>query len=278
VLYSADGTWATFTGDELGALFGAHVLDQYRSSGKPLDKLAMVKSLVSSRMLETMSIVEGFELRDCLTGFKHIGNTALKLVAQGFEVPFGYEEAIGYMFGSDIRDKDGVAASVSFAQLVAVLHGQGRTARSALEELYNRYGFFKTRNGYFLCDDPETKSWIFRRLSNYKSGTSFSYPSKIAGLRVTRVVDFILGYDSGNAPSYKASFLTSNHMIQFHAEGTDGLKIVLTIRTSGTEPKIKYYLEGNGKNREAVHDILPRVVLELEKVWLEAEKNCLGHP
>ena len=47
-------------------------------------------------------------------GFKHIGNTALNLVAQGFEVPFGYEEAIGYMFGSDIRDKDGVAASVCF--------------------------------------------------------------------------------------------------------------------------------------------------------------------
>ena len=70
-LYSADGTWTIFTGDELGALFGARVLDQHRSSGKPLNKLAMVTSIVSSRMLETMSKVEGFELRDCLTGMMH---------------------------------------------------------------------------------------------------------------------------------------------------------------------------------------------------------------
>ena len=80
-------------------------------------------------MIEVMSVVEGFVFRDCLTGkfyhlwklskqyldllgFKYIGNTALDLVAEGFEVPFGYEEAIGYMIGSKIRDKDGVSATV----------------------------------------------------------------------------------------------------------------------------------------------------------------------
>ena len=83
-------------------------------------------------MLEAMADAEGFTFVECLTGefwsktnidcscsrspheigFKFIGNTALNLVKEGYEVPFGYEEAIGYMFGSDIRDKDGVAASV----------------------------------------------------------------------------------------------------------------------------------------------------------------------
>lgn len=125
---SVDGTWTIFTGDQIGALFAAHILDIYRSSGKPINKLAMVASTVSSRIIEVMSVVEGFVFRDCLTGrfyrqeainpawiflgFKYIGNAALDLAAEGFEVPFGYEEAIGYMTGSEIRDKDGVSATV----------------------------------------------------------------------------------------------------------------------------------------------------------------------
>ena len=82
LLYSADGTWTIFTGDELGALFGAHVLDQHRSSGKPLNKLAIVTSIVSSRMLETMSIVEGFELRDCLTGMMRFQGFVVSLTSR----------------------------------------------------------------------------------------------------------------------------------------------------------------------------------------------------
>jgi phosphomannomutase len=94
------------------------------------DKLAMVASTVSSKMIEAMAHSEGFKFVDCLTGkpfllclvqsyrvllsgFKFIGNTALELERAGYEVPFGYEEAIGFMFGSEIRDKDGIAATVS---------------------------------------------------------------------------------------------------------------------------------------------------------------------
>ena len=71
-------------------------------------------------------------------GFKYIGNTALELVRDGYEVPFAYEEAIGYMFGSEIRDKDGVAATVAFAEMVATLNAEGKTGKSYLDELYQR--------------------------------------------------------------------------------------------------------------------------------------------
>jgi len=68
-------------------------------------------------------------------------------------------------------------------------------------------------------------------------------------------------------------------MIQFRAESPyDETKISLTIRTSGTEPKIKYYLEGSGKDAVAVSKLLPKVVVELRDAWLEAEKNKLGMP
>ncbi|KAH9901639.1 phosphoglucomutase first 3 domain-containing protein [Cubamyces lactineus] len=287
-----DGKWIQFTGDQLGTLFASACLDDYKASGKPLAKLAMVASTVSSKMIEAMAHSEGFRFAECLTGFKYIGNTALSLVQEGYEVPFGYEEAIGFMFGSDLRDKDGVAASVMFAELVVTLNKAGKTASTHLKELYERYGYFQTSNSYFICTEQATINAIFARLRNFDgqaiSGGTPRYPSTIAGLEVTRVRDLTVGYDSGNPPSYRPTLpLSSGHMIQFRAENkADGTKITLTTRhvlylprqTSGTEPKIKYYLEGSGKDAVAVGELLRKVVQELSDVWMEADKNGLGRP
>ncbi|KAI0075472.1 hypothetical protein K474DRAFT_1624431 [Panus rudis PR-1116 ss-1] len=279
----ADGSWVTFTGDQLGTLFASAVLDKYKNNGKPIDKLAMVASTVSSKMVESMAAAEGFKFVECLTGFKFIGNTALDLVRQGYEVPFGYEEAIGYMFGDQIRDKDGVAATMMFAELVTDLREKGKTAKSHLDELYSRYGYFQTSNSYFICNDPPTIDRIFTRIRNFDGQATVdrpSYPKSIAGLTVTAVRDLTVGYDSANPPTYKPTLpLSSGHMVQFRAESPqDGTKITLTIRTSGTEPKIKYYLEGSGKHAEAVKALLPNVVRELGEAWMQASKNELGQP
>ncbi|KAI0948404.1 hypothetical protein AcV7_009159 [Taiwanofungus camphoratus] len=278
-----DGKWITFTGDQLGTLFASVTLDRYKSSGRPLEKLAMVASTVSSKMIEAMAGAEGFRFSECLTGFKFIGNTALNLERDGYDVPFAYEEAIGFMFGSQIRDKDGVAASVMFAEIAAFLHSQGKSASSHLQEFYERYGYFKTNNSYFICSDPSTIDRIFTRIRNYDgTGTPAkpSYPRTIAGLSVTSVRDLTVGYDSANPPTFKPTLpLSSGHMIQFRAESPSReTKITLTARTSGTEPKIKYYLEGSGKHVEAVTRLLPVVVAELADKWMEAEKNGLGQP
>ncbi|RDX42659.1 phosphoglucomutase first 3 domain-containing protein [Lentinus brumalis] len=279
---SADGKWIQFTGDQLGTLFASACLDNYKDSGKALSKLAMVASTVSSKMIEAMAHAEGFKFAECLTGFKYIGNTALTLEKEGYEVPFGYEEAIGFMFGTQLRDKDGVAASVVFAELAVSLQKQGKTASSHLKELYEKYGFFQTSNSYFICTEPRTIDAIFARVRNFdgKGTATPSYPKSIAGLEVTSVRDLTIGYDSANPPSYKPALpLSSGHMIQFKAENkTDGTKVTLTTRTSGTEPKIKYYLEGSGKDASAVARLLPRVVEELSESWMQAEKNGLGRP
>ncbi|KAF7359446.1 hypothetical protein MSAN_01287300 [Mycena sanguinolenta] len=265
-----NGQWTVFTGDQLGTLFAAQTLEHYKSAGKPLEKLAMIASTVSSKMLEAMAEKEGFKFAECLTGFKFIGNTALDLVKGGYEVPFSYEEAIGFMFGDRIRDKDGVSATVSFAELVVALTNQGKTVHSYLEEQYQRYGYFQTLNSYFVCKDPSTIDKIFERLPEL---------SQIASLTITSVVDLTTGYDSTNPPTYKPSLpLSSGHMIQFRAKQKDDTKVVLTTRTSGTEPKIKYYVEANGVDPTAVHNVLTKVVQELGSTWMEAEKHHLGHP
>ncbi|KAL5533276.1 hypothetical protein ACEPAF_5052 [Sanghuangporus sanghuang] len=277
---SADGKWITFTGDQIGAIFAARCLEIYRTTGQPLNKLAMIASTVSSKMVEAMARKEGFTFAETLTGFKYIGNKAKDLENQGYHVPFGYEEAIGFMIGTDIRDKDGVSATAFFAELAVKLASEGSCVSCYLKGLYEKYGHFETANSYFICNDPPTIDRIFARLRTYdgeKPDGEANYPSVIAWLNVTNVRDLTVGYDSGNPPSYKPHLpLTSGHMIQFRAQcQSDDTKIALTIRTSGTEPKIKFYLEGSGSDVSSVKDVLGKVIAELRDSWMEADKNGL---
>jgi len=282
-----NGEWSIFTGDQLGAIFAAYCLENYKLSGKPLNKMAMVASAVSSKMIEQMAQEEGFRFEECLTGFKYIGNTAQRLESEGFEVPFGYEEAIGFMIGSTVRDKDGVSASVHFAKLANLLHQKGSTVSRYLQELYQRYGFFETLNSYFVCNEPKVIDQIFKRLRSFetdgvleKSSKLPKYPHFIGGLNISSVRDLTTGYDSTKPPLYKPDLpLSAGHMVTFRASSPNQyIKINLTIRTSGTEPKIKFYLEGSGADRTAVKETLVKVVDDLRGSWMEAEKHHLKMP
>ncbi|TFK25021.1 phosphoglucomutase 1 [Coprinopsis marcescibilis] len=274
----SSGKWQIFTGDQLGTLFASYIIEKRKDKGQDISKIAMVASTVSSKMLETIAKIEGFKFVECLTGFKYIGNTALDLVKDGYEVPFGYEEAIGFMFGPDIRDKDGVAATVSFVDLVSYVKAKGLSVSQYLNSLYTKYGHFKSNNGYFVCHEPAKIDEIFRRIRNFTGGEKDrSFPSSIYDIPIVGVIDLTLGYDSRNAPSYEPSLpLSSGHMIQFRAgREEDPVKLILTTRTSGTEPKIKYYLEGSGRDPVEVVRVLNAAVDELSDVWMEAKKNGL---
>ncbi|CAE6473116.1 unnamed protein product [Rhizoctonia solani] len=282
-----DGTWFVFSGDQLGSLFAAWILEGYKASGRPIEKLAMVASTVSSKLIGAMAAKEGFKFVESLTGFKYIGNAARVLEAEGYNVLFGYEEAIGFMLGEEVRDKDGVSATMCFAELVLSLHSRGKLATDYLEEIYAKYGYFQTSNGYFISSQSEITDQIFARLRSYNDPTSLSkdkmsqYPKHIGGLTVTDIRDLTTGHgfdSSAPPPDYAPSLpVSGGHMITFKAKG-DGVAIVLTIRTSGTEPKIKYYLEGSGSSREQVTQALARVVNELGVEWMQAKLHNLGVP
>ncbi|PPQ74181.1 hypothetical protein CVT26_006763 [Gymnopilus dilepis] len=259
------GEWTLFTGDQLGVIFASNILEAFKLSGKPLNTLAMVASTVSSRMLESMAKVEGFRFVECLTGFKYIGNTALRLEEEGFVVPFGYEEAIGFMFGQQIRDKDGVAATVHFVELATYLHAKGQTVNDYLQNLYQRLV-------YTQVSDPPNG------VSKQSEGTESTYPKTLAGLQVYRIIDLTKGYDSANPPTYAPQLpLSPGQMIQFRAgDKSQGINIFLTLRTSGTEPKIKFYLEGNGNDADFVDKLLADAVSDLSGNWVQIDKHNLA--
>lgn len=124
----------------------------------------MVASTVSSKFLARMAEVEGFTFEESLTGFKWIGNTAMRLESEGLSVVFSYEEAIGFTIGDIVKDKDGVSALAFFSEWAVQLYKRGLTAYEYLEQLYKKYGYFVSENSYFICDDKKKIARIFDRI------------------------------------------------------------------------------------------------------------------
>lgn len=277
--------WKIFTGDQLGTLLGSWALRQHQQSGKPTEKLAMCASTVSSKMLRAMAKLEGFTFRETLTGFKYLGNESLELTKEGFDATFAYEEAIGFMCGTAIRDKDGVSALVTFCELAAALERQGKSVSAYLDDLYIKYGFFKTSNSYFVCRDPAKTDRIFFELRygpsarpNSSSSPVLAIPKTLGGFAISYLRDLTVGYDSSNPPSFTPSLPVDpkSHMISFGISNAgEGVEVTGTVRTSGTEPKIKFYLEASGNNRVAVEVKLEKVRQAIGNEWLRWQENGL---
>jgi len=235
------GEWKIFTGNELGCLLAWWMWYRAEKSGVDPAKAVMIASTVSSKILESMSKVEGFVFEETLTGFKWMANRSLELKKQGYHILFAFEEALGYMCGIDVPDKDGVSAASHLCELAVHLEKAGMTLTDQLNSIYQKYGYHIGLVSYYLCYDPVVIQRIFKRLRNF-DGTERSYPkSLLNGLYpVAGVRDLTTGFDS-RQPDGKAALpsSSSSQMITFYFE--NGLEI--TIRTSGTEPKIKFYTE-----------------------------------
>jgi phosphoglucomutase len=150
-----------------------------------------------------------------------------------------------------------------------------------------RYGYFATRNSYVISPDKALNDRVFRRLRfgfeesvpDLESKDKLSLPETLAGLPVLSIRDLTLGYDSSAPPPDYVPDLpvsSSSHMITFTLRQTSAatpssepiVDVVGTVRTSGTEPKIKYYLEASGSDRTAVESTLVAVEDSLKREWL----------
>ncbi|TPX51447.1 phosphoglucosamine mutase [Synchytrium endobioticum] len=274
----ASSEWRIYSGNEIGSILGCWTWEAYSQSQKR-GKAAVLASTVSSKMLEAVAKKEGFYFEDTLTGFKWLGNRAIALTDQGYDVIFAFEEAIGFMVGDVVRDKDGVSALAVFAELAVELHRKGMRVSDYLQSLYHKYGFFVSNNSYFICHKGATIQAIFDKIRygesrNPSSDGKYSYPTHIGGFKVTSVRDLTVGYDT-NTPNHLPTLpvSSSSQMITFRLENG----CVMTLRTSGTEPKIKYYSELAGESTEAATKSLNGIIADMSEKLLEPEKNCLGY-
>ncbi len=210
----AGGGHRMLRGDEVGALLGWWVHERAACSGRRLTG-SYANSIVSSSLLSRMAAAYGLRHEETLTGFKWIGRIP--------DLAFGYEEALGYCVDpAHVADKDGVSASLLVVELVAALRAEGRTVQDVLDDLAREHGLHATDQLSVRVTDPRVISGAMARLRS-------DPPTSLAGLPVTHFEDLELG--SPQLPP------------------TDGLRIRLAggarviVRPSGTEPKIKCYLE-----------------------------------
>nr|CAD7592928.1 unnamed protein product [Timema genevievae] len=271
-------SWKVFTGNELGALLGWWSFHCFKNKTKAdLDNVYMLASTVSSKILKSMAAIEGFNFIETLTGFKWMGNETVNLLSQGKTVLFAFEEAIGFMYGTAVLDKDGISAGAKMAELACYLQDIGITLSDKLADIYKTYGHHISKNSYYFCYNQEVIKQLFDRLRTF-SGTANTYPTSILNgkYRITSVRDLTTGYDS-NQHDKKAILPTSksSQMITF----TFNNGLVVTLRTSGTEPKIKYYTElcaaPEEQNVDYLREVLKEMVDAIVEEFLQPEKNNL---
>ncbi|XP_022917761.2 phosphopentomutase [Onthophagus taurus] len=287
------GEWKIFTGNELGALLGWWALQNLKASNasSSFRDIFMIASTVSSKILKTMALYEGFNFIETLTGFKWMGNKAWSLRKAGQQTIFAFEEAIGYMWTDRILDKDGIQAAAQMATLAAYLKSKDMTINDQLEAIFKQYGYHLSLNSYYICSDPEIIARIFYRLRNYNREYRGCcnpappllplYPRSVGNGKypIINVRDLTNGYDNSRENNKAILPIQRDcQMITFHFE--NGL--VATLRTSGTEPKLKYYTEmiakpGQG-NREEIEELLKNMVQEMNEEFLEPDKNELQLP
>jgi phosphomannomutase len=191
-----------------------------------MEEPLVMTTIVSSRMLRRMATDLGAHYDETLTGFKWIAHRAREhRSSRGWNLVLGYEEALGYTIGDTVADKDGISAAVIFAELAAVTKARGETMRGRLDNLYRRFGLHRSRQHSLVCpgaDGIERRRTIMSELRERA-------PREIADRAVEQVRDWSAGLDG----------LPPSDVLGFELEGAGRI----LVRPSGTEPKIKFYVE-----------------------------------
>ena len=228
-----DGDWRLLNGNQTLSVLVYYLCRQWKEKALLTGNEYIVKTIVTSELPRI--IAESFDVKsyDTLTGFKWICDKIREL--EGVETFIGGgEESYGYMVGDFVRDKDAVAACSMIAEIAAWAEEQGMTFFDALVDIYKRYGFFKEAQVSVVRKGKSGAAEIEAMMKNYRENP----PKELAGSRVIRLDDVqtSISTDLTSGATRKIDQPKSN-VLQFFTE--DGSKV--TVRPSGTEPKIKFY-------------------------------------
>lgn len=225
-LPDGSGGWVPLTGNQIGILLADFALETAPRAPRPL----VAQSIVSSPMLRSVAEAHDARFEQTLTGFKWIWTAALELMArEPVNYVFGYEEALGYCVGHLVRDKDGISAALMLSELAALERARGSTLRARLEKLYRKHGLWVsvqrsvTRQG--LAGAEEIRA-AMDRVSNHP-------PARIDQTPITGVRDFRSGGES------RPPWLENTPLVEL----TLGERGRILVRPSGTEPKLKVYVD-----------------------------------
>ena len=234
-----DGEWMLLNGNQTMSVLFYYIVKQWQEKQLLTGNEFMVKTIVTSELPADIATRAGIKIYDVLTGFKFIGAKILEL--EGVEQFIaGGEESYGYMIGDFVRDKDAVAACSMIAEIAAWAREQGKTFFDVLVDIYREYGFYKEGLVSVVRKGKSGAEEIQQMMRDYRTNP----PAEIDGEKVVCIKDYQV-LESKDLVSGKVTKidLPKSNVLQFFTE--KGNKI--TVRPSGTEPKIKFYFGVKGE-------------------------------
>lgn len=240
-----DGKFVTISGNQMGALLIDYIITAYEETDTmPVNPYA-VKTIVSTELVAKICKEHNVKLHNVLTGFKFIGEVIKKYEKSGEHASFlfGFEESYGYLKGTYARDKDAVVATMLICEMTAFYHAKGMTLFDALNNLYEKYGYYLEANQELYMQGIDGKDKMAALMNTLRNNA----PDFIAGKKIIESGDYLAGEIVDRiSGEHKSTNLPSSNVISFKTENGD----VIIARPSGTEPKIKFYylLTGTDKN------------------------------
>lgn len=235
---NSKGEWVLVNGNQTCALFLYYIITNRKAMNKMKGNEFVVKTIVTTELIKNIADKNNVEMLDCYTGFKWIARE-IRLREGKKQYIGGGEESYGFLAEDFVRDKDAVSACTLLAEICAWAKDQGKTIFDVIMDIYVQYGFSHETTVNVVKPGKTGAEEIQAMMNNFRSNP----PKEIGGSKVTLVKDYkTLKATEDNGNISEIDMPESSNVIQYFTE--DGTKI--SVRPSGTEPKIKFYMEIKG--------------------------------
>lgn len=257
---NSDGEYVTFTGNQVGALLTEYILSSLKERGKLPNDGYVVKTIVTTNIIQAMCDYYGVEMKEVLTGFKFIGEKIKESEQTGVGTYlFGFEESYGYLKGTYARDKDAVVATMLIAEMALYYQEKGSSVFEQMDKIYQKYGYYKEQVESVTMEGIEGLDKIKSIMEDIRKNP----PKTVAGKKVVAIRDYLTSVrrDLVSGETEKITLPESN-VIYLELEDNNNF----IIRPSGTEPKIKLYCLLKGETAEEAEKLAELVKIDIKNI------------
>ena len=262
-----DGEWILLNGNQTAILFVYYLITRWKETGRLKGKEYIVKTIVTTETIRAIAERNGVEMYDVYTGFKWIADIMRRNEGKKQYIGGG-EESYGFLCEDFVRDKDAPSACCMLAEIAAWAKDQGLSLYGLLQKIYIEYGYSKEVNISVVKKGKSGAEEIEAMMTRFRNNP----PSELAGSKVATLYDYasLKGHSFTEGEDFSLHMPTTSNVLQYYAE--DQTKV--SIRPSGTEPKIKFYIEVHIAGIHTADDLRAAEAQALEKV--EKIKASLG--
>ena len=259
------GEMVLVTGNQLGVLLADYMFSSLKELGRLSEKAAFVKTIVTTDLQRLVAESYGIKSYDVLTGFKYIAEKIKEFEKTGEKYIFGGEESYGYLVTDRVRDKDAVSAAFLAVEMALYHRTNGKSVLDRLKEIWEEYGYFEELLISRYFEGQKGKEIMDSMMESMRTAP----PKTFGGVPVEKMIDYRSGESVlSDGRKVRDIDLPSSNVLQFFLK--DGSKV--TVRPSGTEPKIKFYASCRGKKGSLLEEAKKEASDKLKAIETDIDK------